>query len=62
MKRSYASNLFYVLCVVIFLIVYPIKNSSAIVTLTSPAEGVKKVEKTVAQQSTETLHSELLFR
>jgi hypothetical protein len=62
MKRTYTSNLFYLLCVVIVLIVYPIKNSSAIVNLTNPAKGIEKVENAVAQQSTETLHSELLFR
>lgn len=62
MKHKFALNLFYVLCVVIVLLVYPEKNYSAIVNPANPTEPVEKVEKPVAQQSTETLHSELLFK
>ena len=62
MKRNYTLNLCYVLCVVIVLLIYPIKNYSAIVNLSNPAEGGKNVEKPVAQQSTETSPIELLFK
>jgi len=62
MKRNYTLNLCYVLCVVIILLVYPIKNYSANVNLHNAAEDVKKVEKPVAQLSTEILNSELLFK
>ena len=62
MKRNYTLNLCYVLCVVIVLLVYPVKNYSAIVNLTAPADKVEKIEKPVAQQSAETLHSDLLFK
>ena len=62
MKRNYTLNLCYVLCVVIVLLAYPVKNYSAIVHLTSFPKEVKKVEKPVAQQSTETSPIELLFK
>ncbi len=62
MKRNYTLNLCYVLCVVIVLLVYPVKNYSAILKLTAPAANVEKVEKPVAQQSAEVLHSGLLFK
>ena len=62
MKRNYTLNLCYVLCVIIVLLVYPVKNYSAIVNLTNPTKASKKLEKPVVQQSTEVLHSELLFK
>ena len=62
MKRNDALNLYYVLCVVIVLLVYPIKNYSAIVNLTNPGEDVKKVEKPVAQETTRFLPGDLLFK
>ena len=62
MKRNYTLNLCYVLCVVIVLLAYPVKNYSAIVNLTNPADGVKKVEKPVAQQSTEHSPIDFLFK
>ena len=62
MKRNYTLNLCYVLCVVIVLMVCPIKNYSAIVNLVNPTDYVKKVEKPVAQQSTETSPIDFLFK
>ena len=64
MKRNYTLNLCYVLfvAIVIVLLVYPVKNYSAIANLTQCHEGVEKVEKTVAQEETETLTGELLFK
>jgi Na+-transporting methylmalonyl-CoA/oxaloacetate decarboxylase gamma subunit len=62
MKRNYTLNAFYVLCVVIVLLVYPVKNYSAIVNRTAPVKSVEKVQKQVAEQSTETVHSDLLFK
>ena len=62
MKRNSTLNFYYVLCVVIVLLVYPIKNYSAIVTLSKECKTTEKVEKVVAQQSTETINSELLFK
>ena len=62
MKRNYTLNLCYVLCVVIVLLAYPIKNYSAIVNLTNPADDVKKVEKPIAQQSTEHSPIDFLFK
>jgi hypothetical protein len=62
MKRSFTLNLFYVLCSVLVLMAYPIKNCSAIVNFTNSAEQVEKIEKPVAQESSGTLHSELLFK
>ncbi len=62
MKRNYTLNLCYVLCVVIVLLVYPIKNYSAIVNLTSFTGEVKKVEKPVAQENVGPLPIELLFK
>ena len=62
MKRNYTLNLCYVLCVVIVLLVYPIKNYSAIVNLTNPGEDVKKVEKPVAQETAGFLPGDLLFK
>lgn len=62
MEPNYTLNLYYVLCVVIVLMVYPVTNYSAIVNLTNPANRVEKVEKPVAQGATEILHSELLFK
>ena len=62
MKRNYTLNLCYVLCVVIVLLVYPVKNYSAIVNLVNSTDCVKKVEKPVAQQSTEILPSDFLFK
>ena len=62
MKRNYTLNLCYVLCVEIVLLAYPVKNYSAIVHLTRFPKEVKKVEKPVAQQSTETSPIELLFK
>ena len=62
MKRNYTLNLCYVLCVVIVLLVYPIKNYSAIVNLTGPTKGVEKVEKPVAQESAGSLPIEFLFK
>ena len=48
--------------IVIVLLVYPVKNYSAIANLTRSHEGVEKVEKTVAQEETETLPGKLLFK
>jgi hypothetical protein len=62
MKRNYTLNAFYVVCVVIVLLAYPVKNHSAIVNRTSPVNSIEKVQKPVAEQSTETLHSDLLFK
>jgi hypothetical protein len=62
MKRNYTLNLCYVLCVVIVLLVYPIKNYSAIINLTGSTKGIEKVEKQVAQESAGSLPSELLFK
>ena len=62
MKRNYTLNLCYVLCVVIVLLAYPVKNYSAIVNLINPADVVKKVEKPVVQQSNEILPGDLLFK
>jgi Na+-transporting methylmalonyl-CoA/oxaloacetate decarboxylase gamma subunit len=62
MKRNYTLNAFYVVCVVIVLLAYPVKNYSAIVNRTAPVESVERVEKPVAEQSTEILHSDLLFK
>ena len=62
MKRSYTLNLCYVLCVVIVLLAYPVKNYSAIVNLTSFTGEVKEVEKPVAQETTGPLPIELLFK
>ena len=62
MKRNYTLNLCYVLCVVIVLLVYPVKNYSAIVNLINPTDCVKKVEKPVAQETAGPLPIELLFK
>ena len=62
MKRNYNLNLCYVLCVVIMLLVYPIKNYSANVNLTGFTGEVKKVEKPVAQETAGPLPIELLFK
>ena len=62
MKRNYTLNLCYVLCVVIVLLAYPVKNYSAIVTLINPTDCLKKVEKPVAQEFAGFLPSELLFK
>ena len=62
MKRNYTLNLFYVLCVIIVFLIYPVKNYSAFVNLSNPAEGGKKVEKPVAQEFAGFLPSELLFK
>ena len=64
MKRNYTLNLCYVLCVVIVLLAYPVKNYSAFVNvnLSNPAEGGKKVEKPVVQQSTEHSPIDFLFK
>ena len=62
MKRNYTLNLCYVLCVVIVLLAYPIKNYSAIVNLTGSTKGVEKVEKPVAQESAGSLPIEFLFK
>ena len=62
MKRNYTLNLCYALCVIIVLLVYPIKNYSAMVNLTNPADGLKKVEKPVAQETAATLPIDFLFK
>ena len=62
MKRNYTLNLCYALCVIIVLLAYPVKNYSAIVSLINPTNCVKKVEKTVAQQSNEILPGDFLFK
>jgi len=62
MKRNYTLNLCYVLCVVIVLLVYPIKNYSAIVNLTGSTKGIEKVEKPDAQESAGSLPIEFLFK
>ena len=62
MKRNYTLNLCYVLCLVIVLLAYPIKNYSAIVNLTSFTEEVKKVEKPVAQEFAVSLPGDFLFK
>jgi hypothetical protein len=62
MKRNYTLNLCYVLCVVIVLLAYPIKNYSANVNLTNTAQGVKSLEKPVASQSADILPIDLLFK
>ena len=62
MKRNYTLNLCYVLCVVIVLLAYPVKNYSAIVNFINPSDSVTKVEKTVAQQSIEILSGDFLFK
>ena len=62
MKRNSTLNFYYVLCVVIVLLAYPIKNYSAIVTSAETCKTTEKSEKVVVQQSTETINSELLFK
>ena len=62
MKQNCTLNLCYVLCVVIVLLAYPVKNYSAIVTLINPTDCVKQVEKPVAQQSIEILPGDFLFK
>ena len=62
MKRNYTLNLCYVICVIIVLLAYPVKNYSAIVNLTSFTGEVKKVEKPVAQETAGPLPIELLFK
>ena len=62
MTRNYTLNLCYVLCVVIVLLAYPVKNYSAIVNLINPSDSVTKVEKPVAQQSIEILPGDFLFK
>jgi uncharacterized membrane protein len=62
MKRNYTLNLCYVLCVVILLLAYPLKNYSANVSLTNPTNIVKEVEKPVAQETAGPLPIELLFK
>ena len=62
MKRNYTLNLCYVLCVVIVLLAYPVKNYSAFVNLSNPAEGGKKVEKPVAQEFAGSLPGDFLFK
>ena len=62
MKRNYTLNLFYVLCVVIVLLIYPVKNYSAFLNLSNPAEGGKKVEKPVVREFAVSLPGELLFK
>ena len=62
MKRNYTLNLCYVLCVVIVLLAYPVKNYSAIVNLINPADVVKKVDKPVVKQSSEILPGDFLFK
>ena len=62
MKQNCTLNLCYVLCVVIVLLAYPVKNYSAIVNLTNPTESVRKVEKSVVQQSSEILPGDFLFK
>ena len=62
MKRNYTLNLFYVLCVVIVFLIYPVKNYSAFVNLSNPAEGGKKIEKPVGQESVGFLPMEFLFK
>ena len=62
MKRNYTLNLFYVLCVVIVFLIYPVKNYSAFVNLSNTADGGKKVEQPVAQELVGFLPGELLFK
>jgi hypothetical protein len=62
MKQGYTLNAFYVLCVVVVLLAYPVKNYSAIVNRTASVKSVEKVDKLVAEQSSEILHGELLFQ
>jgi hypothetical protein len=60
MKRKHSFNFCYILSVVIVLLVYSVQSFSAIVS--GQSKGTEKVEKSVEQSSTETLHSELLFK
>jgi hypothetical protein len=62
MKQNYTLHLCYILCVLIVLLVYPVKNYSAIVSVTHTTKGVGKVEIPVAQEDIEILHGELLFK
>ena len=62
MKRNYTLNLCYVLCVVILLLAYPLKNYSANGSLTNPTNIDKEVEKPVAQETAGPLPIELLFK
>ena len=62
MKRNYTLNLCYVLCIVIVLLAYPVKNYSAFVNLINRTDCVKKVEKPVAQHSIEILPGDFLFK
>ncbi len=61
MQKGYTLNVFYVICVVIVLLAYPVKNYSAFAKSTS-GKSVPKVEKVVAEESSELLHSDLLFK
>jgi hypothetical protein len=60
MKYNYTPNFYYVLFVVIVLLVYPLKNYSAIVS--NQSQSIEKVEMEVTQPSPEMLHGELLFK
>jgi hypothetical protein len=62
MKRNYTLNLCYLLCVVIVLLISPVKNYSAIVPVSNESKAFEKVKKAVEQTPQETLHSELLFK
>jgi hypothetical protein len=62
MKPNYTLHLWYVLCVVIVLVAYPVNNYSAVVNVANPATCLKNAEKPVAQESIDILHSQLLFK
>ncbi len=61
MSRNFTLKLCYVLCLALVLLVFPAKNYSA-TKVRKDNKKVEKAEKPVAQQESETLHSELLFR
>ena len=62
MKQNCTLNLCYVLCVLIVLLAYPLKNYSANVSLTNPTNIVKEVEKPVAQETAGFSPGDLLFK
>jgi len=62
MKRNNTLHLWYVKCVVIVLIVYPLKNYSAMVSVTDHAAIIQKSETAIVSEANDVLHGELLFK
>ena len=62
MKRNNTLHLCYVICVVIVLLVYPLKNYSARVSVTEHATIIQALQTAIAAEENDVLHSELLFK